>query len=195
MVLGCSRGLPKYTGRRWNTAPQPRQHKAPLCAWSPPSSCDSTFGGPSISMWTSRQDSAARAELCHGGGSDATLDMTAVGSPPPPCMPTSVLGRGRHEETLAQACVPCLVPAGHPAPLPCHGKAGPRRGSGAWSPLCLVGGVLFVWVVLHSMQDLQRFSGRSQEPLALVASVSSLWGSVCLGCAAQHAGSLSPNRG
>ena len=119
-----------------------------------PAAATPTFGGPSVSMWMSRQDSAARAELCHGGGSDATLDMIAVGSHPPPCMLTSVLGWGRHEETLAQACVPCLVPAGHPAPLPCHREAGPRRGSGG-----------------------------------LVAAVSSLWGSVCLGYAAQHAGS------
>lgn len=161
MVLGCSRGLPKYTGRRWNTAPQPRQHKAPLCAWSPPSSCDSTFGGPSISMWTSRQDSAARAELCHGGGSDATLDMTAVGSPPPLSMHADLSSRPG-------------APRGDPGPG-LHAVPGPCR--------------------TPSPTPVSQGSRATPRLRGLVASVSSLWGSVCLGCAAQHAGSLSPNRG
>lgn len=42
------------------------------------------------------------------------------GPPPPLCIANSVLGRGGGpKETLAQACVLSLVPAGHPDLLPC----------------------------------------------------------------------------
>lgn len=109
------------------------------------------------------------------GGSDAPLDV----GPPTTTVhhelsPWLGVGWGA-EETLAQACVLSLVPAGHPALLPCvvgeqgHTEVlgGVRRGRGPWSSQCLVCGVPLAWVVLHRCRISVRDQGLNSGPWAV----------------------------
>lgn len=132
-------------------AHQRRQH-SPLCARSPPSSCDATFGGPSVLLVDEPSGPCGQSWVVSSGVVRQLPWMWA-----PTTVHTDLSSRRGHKETLAQSCVQALGPY-HGAPAnSCRREAGSHRAPGALVPLGLLCGV----------PGLRRFSWRWQGPSAL----------------------------